>query len=327
MEVLLRAYPGAARELFPDGSSPLQWALATGASEEVLLLLLDANRDAARDVCKEGSGTLHLAVRRKYSANVVSSLLQIFPGGARHADKDGRLPLHAAARHAAAADVVEILLRAFPRGARQKDYRRLLPLHFALEHKASERVVALLLQFFPKGVQLKNERGEFPLHAAARTDVPEQSMVKLYNAYPRAAAGLPDEVRLRLKELAKKKSFLSADVTPVEAAERKHYLALKQPQCNLRTGQHALDRHDKEGLMSRMRRVVAERISGSSACSFESRGTASLDRDDAATFAAASTSASLRDWQAATAASASFREPQGTQVLQRANQPHIRLKT
>jgi len=97
-----------------DGLYPLHWVCSGGPPIEVVQVVLAAYPSAAKKVDNEGSTPLHFATHYSASASVIEALQKIYPKANRMQDKYGRTPLYHAVDKCANIEVLKLLVNADP---------------------------------------------------------------------------------------------------------------------------------------------------------------------------------------------------------------------
>ena len=138
-----------------SGNTALHFAMRGNVSEAVANLVMKAWPAAARVKNNEGMTPLHLALMHKAPQAVVDALLAEFPGAVQEVDREHAAPLYLALIGNASEAVTLAVLAAWPEAASIRWNR--FPSHsggsttlcHALAMKASEAVVAAILTACP----------------------------------------------------------------------------------------------------------------------------------------------------------------------------------
>eukprot|EP00811_Abedinium_folium_P036528 NODE_9228_length_1438_cov_5.930587.p1 GENE.NODE_9228_length_1438_cov_5.930587~~NODE_9228_length_1438_cov_5.930587.p1 ORF type:complete len:427 (+),score=55.06 NODE_9228_length_1438_cov_5.930587:1-1281(+) len=109
IEMLVKAYPNAAKEQDGGRMLPLHRALMWRASDTVIEMLFKAHPGAAKQKGEYGWLPLHSALRSQASETVIEMLFKAHPNAAKEKDVDGMLPLHRASRDRASDAVIQML--------------------------------------------------------------------------------------------------------------------------------------------------------------------------------------------------------------------------
>eukprot|EP00984_Skeletonema_dohrnii_P026513 scaffold15875_cov72-Skeletonema_dohrnii-CCMP3373.AAC.3 len=239
---------------------PLHEAIHRRASDEVILLLLEACPQAAAEDLF-GSLPLHWVIddindRPIYSEKLIKALLNAHPGAAseRHPDT-GSLPLQDAVNKKASEGIILSLLNAYPQAAEEKmemehgrllfeiflerkasdDFMReickvridgLLPLGVVLSKRSSDDIVLAVLRAYPeaagKRFSTKGDECILPLHIAYEDKHSEPVKDALLRAYPDAEKENPFETTHLLHKLLENKPFDQLDEDDVEDLIKKY---------------------------------------------------------------------------------------------------------
>eukprot|EP00984_Skeletonema_dohrnii_P011088 scaffold4399_cov75-Skeletonema_dohrnii-CCMP3373.AAC.4 len=198
-EAFIKNHPDALMGNIYDevgGNVPLHHAIRSVASDEVILLLLNACPQVAAVEDEYGRLPLHYATFKKCSEKVIKALINAHPGAAsvrNPVDGCQYMPLHMAIVSRASDEVILLLLEACPLAAKELFSKR-LPLHWAIDSNkkgttCSEEVIMALLNAHPGAASERNQvTGNLPLHDAVNNKkISEGIIMSLFNAYPQAA--------------------------------------------------------------------------------------------------------------------------------------------
>ena len=177
---------------------PLTTLLELKASAAAVRARLEAHPDEVMTMCKRRS-PLHVATASGASAEIVELLLERFPRAAAMADLRHVLPLHLAVQHCRSAKVCEMLLQHHPEGRTLATRERKVPLHLACESRAPVEVVRLLLGRFADAGAAAAEHDARDAHIAER-GVAQRSLRGCSAACENAArlCGRRDQLALHL---------------------------------------------------------------------------------------------------------------------------------
>jgi len=183
----------AARTPDANGALPLHVACASGASREVLEVLVSRNQEALQ--CADTAGRLPLhfgaASGGACAPDAFAWLLDCYPGAARVRDASGSTPLHAACASGAPLHVVAALTSLGGAAAvRDRGPAGGAALHVASSRGAPASVVEHLLVVAPDAAACLDAAGALPLHAAAEACACGEVMAALMRAHPSGCAVL-----------------------------------------------------------------------------------------------------------------------------------------
>ena len=188
-----------------EDTLPLNLALKVGASDDVVLAVLEAYPDAAafeyHDAGSDGSMLpLHLAIQKGRSLTIIKELLEKYPEGVEtRTGKEEMLPLSLAlTTDGLQTDVVLAILEAYP-GATEETCSygynsEVLPLHHAIMETRSLQIVEELLKHNPDGAKARMTQdgltgGILPLGLAlVNQDACTDTVLAILDAYPDAAS-------------------------------------------------------------------------------------------------------------------------------------------
>lgn len=176
IRLLLSHRPESIKACNSEDMRPLHLVLNYGASEEVILHLIDCSPDVASFYCRDLGIPLFFA----YSASlaVVQRLVDVYPESVTIAyPESDNLPLHVVcdSMDIVPFEVIQFLSQQYPDAAGIRGEYYQLPLHSALRRTESDRrhdhelqVVQLLIDLYPDAVELADENGWLPIHYACR---------------------------------------------------------------------------------------------------------------------------------------------------------------
>lgn len=167
VQVLVDAWPPAAKTRSEDGSLPLHLAAIADAPLPIVQLLVAEHPFSARMKEAHGFLPLHLAVAHGCRLDIVDFLLDTYKRGLRVKDKGGLLPLHVAAINGARLEIVQVLSNLYPRALHEESSCGFVPLHFAAQCSRLE-LVQLFAHKNPKALIKKTSGGCLPVHVAVR---------------------------------------------------------------------------------------------------------------------------------------------------------------
>ena len=139
----------------------------------------------SQQVCRDGSYPLHIAVANGAPQSVLKMLIEGAPGIALKADKFGRTCLHLAVRNGGPVEneineetlpkvTIETLKLIHSTNTSQinaRDNAGKLPLHVALEEVGCDTdVVKYLIETFPDAIYAKNKEGNCPIEVAEHSE-------------------------------------------------------------------------------------------------------------------------------------------------------------
>ena len=111
---------------------PVNVALTSGGSMEVLKMLVDAGPDVlVQKDGTDGSGSLGIALTSKCSMQVVNMLLQANPACVKVSDRRGNYPLHVAANYGLGLDIVKRIYSMYPKALQMRNFHSETPLDIA----------------------------------------------------------------------------------------------------------------------------------------------------------------------------------------------------
>eukprot|EP00984_Skeletonema_dohrnii_P025471 scaffold14642_cov83-Skeletonema_dohrnii-CCMP3373.AAC.5 len=155
--LLRNAYPQAAAEV-EDVEGDLDWLPKDPSVEDAKAFIenhpdaLMGIEDREGDICVP----LHTAIYDRASDEVILLLLEACPQAAAAKDVDGHLPLHSAIDTMCSEEVIAALLNAHPGAASEKKkWTKNLPLHDALINDASEGIILSLIKAYPQAAAEK----------------------------------------------------------------------------------------------------------------------------------------------------------------------------
>uniref|UniRef100_A0A7S4WEB8 Ankyrin repeat protein n=1 Tax=Ditylum brightwellii TaxID=49249 RepID=A0A7S4WEB8_9STRA len=170
VDALFRAYPNAIKEKctlsIGRPVTPLGLACSSGASVEVLSLLLTHHPPSVKEMNEQNQTLLHVGCKFHLSFESLSLLLETYPNAAIQKDEDGHTPLHIACMNDFKLNTLSSLLQTCPEAAIVKDNRGNTPLHIACIYQVSLEVLSLLLETCPEAAKEQSNRGSLPLHHA-----------------------------------------------------------------------------------------------------------------------------------------------------------------
>lgn len=207
----------------PAGKLPLELAVCSGASSEVIAVLLQAqhlnervlnecfsfaypsNHDGARAFLnlapprlQQFHGTaLHWALRSRKDRNSVDlqQVMDAFPDAIRTPNNEGRLPLSFALTLNETEAAVQLLLEAYPMAASRLDNESRYALHHACMKalKIDGQVYTSLINAFPDALRWPDIDSKLPLHHAleGHTAMTVEELSLIVGAHP-AALGIGD---------------------------------------------------------------------------------------------------------------------------------------
>ena len=197
VELLLKVYPHAAREVDTNGNYPLFSAY------EYQEQLPNSVRDALIRVYPEAEESFRGSEGMRSLIDVMGGpeqdgptdwieahrLIQEYPETLRRTGPWGMTALHMASRAAAPPTIIASLLQKLPRAVRTLDRGGRLPLHGASAHPSTSLAsLSLLLDANPDAVRVRDHgKGYLPLHWAATCRAPFENLVALLDVWPEAA--------------------------------------------------------------------------------------------------------------------------------------------
>jgi len=158
----LTAFPEAVK-LNAFWDIPLTNALSSGASLDVIKLLVDAYPKGLEFENQIYELPLHIACKRKAaSLDIIKYLVNAYPEGVQNdGSHEGGLPLHVALAYGASLDVIKFLVDAYPQGAQMttiQDIDSKLPHHIACKMKeGSLAALNILAECYPAGMDRSNQ--------------------------------------------------------------------------------------------------------------------------------------------------------------------------
>eukprot|EP00984_Skeletonema_dohrnii_P008451 scaffold3107_cov77-Skeletonema_dohrnii-CCMP3373.AAC.11 len=240
-------------EKYPDAlmgkDGLLHRAIRYGASDEVILLLLEACPQAAK-VLLRGQNALHYAIDgdTMCSEEVIAALLNAHPGAASEKNKwTKNLPLHDAVNKNASEGIILSLLNAYPQAAEEKMKNGRLPMEDYylsaedvkgdlkwLRKNPSVEHAKAFIEKYPDalmGVYINSYQFIPPLHEAIERRVSDEVILLLLEACPQAAAtkdlhgALPLHLAIR-NRASDKVILLLLEACPQAAAKKDQHKAL-----------------------------------------------------------------------------------------------------
>lgn len=178
-----------------NGWTPLHVACFSGASCDIIRMLVEARPKSAELKDKVGRLPLHIACGCEYSAspNVLKLLLKAYPKAAEIQDNCGSLPLHITCEKEDSSyclEAVKLLLEAYKEAAKIQDrngnipIQRLLDFNNFTDYNPSADVVKVLLEAYPEAAKISFHHGELLLNQACLDGAPLDVLDALLVAYP-----------------------------------------------------------------------------------------------------------------------------------------------
>lgn len=213
----LRASPAIASEKSCQDDLPFHIILERQAPQLLAEVVLEAFPEAARRKHSCGDLPLHQALRRQpvLTQQLARAIFKAHPAAVRESDHIGNLPLHLACRRHELASFALELLDAFPAAACTKTQTDELPLHIACEHLLplhiegfdASIVLSSIFRAFPGAARHRPAFGHLPLHQALRSGVTGDLLLDLVRAGPKlrcvlSGPGLPADQLVALVEAA-----------------------------------------------------------------------------------------------------------------------------
>jgi len=192
IELLISHYPEAVRApvnaIECGNELALHLALTSGASADIIFILLDHYPDAAKLVTEwTGEIALHYPYHDESTdtatLQVYKRLIKLYPEGVYHTTDNGSLPLHNLCQCPfIPLNVVKFLIDQYPDSVKTRNMNVCLPLHCAV-YSGSLEIIQLLIEYYPDSVKSKDGHGKLVLHAACNDGASRNVVELLMDCY------------------------------------------------------------------------------------------------------------------------------------------------
>lgn len=176
VSLLIQRFPAGAIARDNYSYVPIHHAIEVGASDEIFELLIATDRRCT-EMRVDGKLPLNFAIETKRSENVVTSILNAYPFGARESEHDkGRIALQQAIERRLQQPILDQLYAAYPgECSLVKDNEGKMIAHYCVEHEAPANILKQILEDNPSVVTLK----ELPFYYYSPTEDAAASKKKI----------------------------------------------------------------------------------------------------------------------------------------------------
>lgn len=159
------------KDQFLLGGLPIHCACRSGASEEIIDVLLSKNDSCAKVKDTQGNLPIHSLLKHGTSVEFgsIKALISAYPSSPKKKNSAGDTPLVIALKHGAKSEAIEHLFKFYPEAAKERAGDGRSPLIIAIENHSDETTILNILEHSPAfATAIDENTGLLPIEIATR---------------------------------------------------------------------------------------------------------------------------------------------------------------